>query len=631
MEILKEIENTIHSVLPSETQITKIEMEGPEVAIYSRNPKAFFENESFVAKVAFELKKRVHIRTDKSLLIEPEEAKKKILEIVPENAGIQEIYFSPAFSEVVIESMKPGVVIGKGGEVSKRITLETGWTPTILRSPTSPSEILKGIRHHLFKNSAERKKILQEVAKKIYRKIEPKADSWIRLTALGSFQEVGRSCILLETPYSKILMDCGINPAGNENAYPYLDSLNFPLTDLDAIIISHAHTDHAGFLPYLFRMGYQGPVYCTVPTRDLMTLLQFDFIDVSVKEGKEPLYAEKDVKEMLKYCITREYREVTDIAPDIRMTFHNAAHILGSASVHLHIGSGQHNFVYSADIKYGFTRLFNNIDLNYPRLETLLIESTYAKKEDIHPDRQTSEMKLIQIVKETIQQGGNVLFPVFAVGRAQEIMLTLEDAYRRGMLEGAKVYIDGMTKEASAIHTAYPEYLRRGVQRRILQNDSPFTGEMFNLVKQGERDEILAQGGNIILASSGMLTGGASLQYFYKMAEDPRNTLVFVGYQGEGSLGRKLQNNVKEIPITDENGRTKGLKINLRIENVEAFSGHSDFPQLNNYIRNLKPKPKLILTNHGNKVKTIDFAKFITQKFHIPAQAPHNLDSIRLK
>jgi KH/beta-lactamase-domain protein len=631
MEILKEIENTVQSILPPETQITKIEMEGPEVAIYTRNPKAFFENESFVAKVAFELKKRVHIRTDKSLLIEPEEAKKKILEIVPENAGIQEIYFSPAFSEVIIESMKPGVVIGKGGEVSKRITLETGWTPTILRSPTSPSEILKGIRHHLFKNSAERKKILQEVAKKIYRKIEPKPDSWIRMTALGSFQEVGRSCVLLETPHSKVLLDCGINPAGNENAYPYLDSLNFPLTEIDAIIISHAHTDHAGFLPYLFRMGYQGPVYCTVPTRDLMTLLQFDFIDVAVKEGKEPLYTEKDVKEMLKYCITREYREVTDICPDIRMTFHNAAHILGSASVHLHIGSGAHNVVYSADIKYGFTRLFNNIDLNYPRLETLLIESTYSKKEDIQPDRQTSEMKLVQIVKETIQQGGNVLIPVFAVGRAQEIMLTLEDAYRRGLLEGAKVYIDGMTKEASAIHTAYPEYLRRGVQRRILQNDSPFTGEMFNLVKQGERDEILAQGGNIILASSGMLTGGASLQYFYKMAEDPRNTLVFVGYQGEGSLGRKLQNKVKEIPISDGNGRTRGLKINMRIEDIEAFSGHSDFIQLNNYIRNLKPKPKMIITHHGNKAKTIDFAKFITQKFHIPSQAPHNLDSIRLK
>lgn len=631
MDILKEIESVVHSILPPETKVTKIDMEGPEVAIYTQNPRAFFENENFVAKLAFELKKRVHIRTDKSLLTEAEAAKKKITEIVPTGAEITDIAFNPAFSEVVIESIKPGLVIGKNGETSKRITIETGWTPSIIRSPTSPSEILRGIRHHLSKNSAERKKILQEVAKKIYRKIEPKADSWIRLTALGAFQEIGRSCILLETPHTKILLDCGVNPASTENAYPYLDSLSFPLSEIDAVVISHAHTDHAGFLPYLFRMGYQGPVYCTVPTRDLMTLLQFDSIDVAVKEGKEPLYTEKDVKEMLKYCITREYREVTDIAPDIRMTFHNAAHILGSASVHLHIGSGQHNFVYGADIKYGFTRLFNNIDLNYPRLETLLIESTYAKKEDIHPERQISEQRLAQIVRETIQQGGNVLIPVFAVGRAQEIMLTLEDAYRRGALEGVRVYIDGLTKEASAIHTAYPEYLRRGVQRRILQNDSPFTGEMFNLVKQGERDEILSQGGNVILASSGMLTGGASLQYFYKMAENPQNTLIFVGYQGEGSLGRKLQNNVKEIPISDENGRTKGLKINLRIENVEAFSGHSDRPQLTAYLRNLKPKPRLVLVNHGNKVKAIEFAKFINQKFNIQSQAPHNLDSIRLK
>lgn len=633
MELLKEIESIVHNILPSDTQVTKIDMEGPEVAIYTRNPKSFFENENYVAKLAFELKKRVHIRTDKTLLSEQEEAKKKILEIVPEGAEIKEIAFNPVFSEVVIESIKPGLVIGKGGETSKKITLETGWTPSIVRAPTSPSDILTGIRHHLNKNSPERKKILQSVSKKIYRPIEAKSDPWIRLTALGAFQEIGRSCILLETPQTKILLDCGLNVAAAENPYPYLDSLSFPLSDIDAVVISHAHSDHSGFLPYLFRMGYNGPVYCTAPTRDLMTLLQFDYIDVSLKEGKEPLYTEKDVKEMLKYCITREYREVTDIAPDIRMTFHNAAHILGSASIHLHIGAGQHNLVYSSDIKYGFTRLFNNIDLNYPRLETLIIESTYGKREDIQPERYISEQRLVQVVGETIQQGGNVLIPVFAVGRAQEIMLTLEDAYRRGALEGVKIYIDGMTRQASAIHTAYPEYLRKGVQRRILQNDSPFTGSMFNIVKGGtkERDELLKEGGNIILASSGMLTGGASLHYFHKMAEDPKNTLIFVGYQGEGSLGRKLQNNVKEIPITGEQGRTKGLKINLRLENIEAFSGHADYQQLTSYVRNLKPKPRRILVNHGNKVKTVEFAKTLTQKFHIPSQAPHNLDSIRLK
>lgn len=630
MQILKEIDSVINTLLPPETQVSKIEMEGPEVAIYTKNPKAFFENENYVAKLAYELKKRVNIRTDKSLLKDETEARELISKIVPTEADIRNIWFNPAFSEVVIESIKPGLVIGKGGETSKRIILDTGWTPNIIRAPTSPSEILTGIRHHVSKYSSERKKFLAETAHRIYRDKEQTSDFWIRLTALGGFQEVGRSCILLETPHTKIIMDVGLDVAVSDKPFPYLDSLNFPLSELDAVIISHAHMDHAGFLPYLFKMNYQGPVYCTKPTRDLMTLLQLDYIDIAVKEGKKSLYSEKDVKECLKHVITREYREVTDIAPDVRMTFHNAAHILGSASVHLHIGEGQHNLVYSADIKYGFSRLFNNIDLKYPRLETLIVEATYGSKDDIQPDRMVSEQETVKVINETIRQAGNVLIPVFAVGRSQEIMLVLEEAYRRGELEGAKVYVDGMTKESSAIHTAYPEYLRKGVQNRVLQNDSPFTSELFKVVLPGQRDEILKEGGAIVLASSGMLTGGASLAYFHKMAEDPRNTLIFVGYQGEGSLGRKLQNNVKEIPITGENGRTKNLHINMRIESIEGFSGHSDRSQLVNYLRNLRPKPKRVLVNHGNKHKTIEFSKFVQSKFHINASAPHNLDSIRL-
>ncbi|MBU2100993.1 beta-CASP ribonuclease aCPSF1, partial [Candidatus Micrarchaeota archaeon] len=569
MSILKEVKEIIMENLPKETQITSIEMEGPEVAIYTRNPKAFFENENFVAKIAFELKKRVNIRTDKSLLSEEEFARKTIKELVPENAGIKEIYFNPAFSEVVIESIKPGLVIGKGGETSKEIILKTGWTPNILRSPTSDSEILKGIRHHLHKYSAERKKILQETAKKIYRELSPN-NGWVRLTALGGFREVGKSCMMIETPETKVLLDVGIDVANQDQPYPYLEAIRFPLDQLDAVVISHAHLDHGGLVPLLFKMGYRGPVYCSKPTRDLMALLQFDYIDVLIKEGKEPPYTERDVKEMLKYCITREYREVTDIAPDMRITLHNAAHILGSASVHFHIGEGAHNLVYSADLKFGFTRLFNNVDINYPRLETLIIESTYGGRDDIQQDRNNAEEELIRILKETMHKEGNTLIPVFSVGRAQEIMLVIEEYYRKGMLDG-KVFIDGMTREASAIHTAYPEYLRKGVQRRVLQNDSPFTSDLFQTANGKERDKILEEKSAIILASAGMLTGGPSVQYFQKMAENPNNTLIFVGYQGEGSLGNRIQKGLKKTPISD-NGKTRELPINMRVETVEGFS-----------------------------------------------------------
>lgn len=629
MDLLKQVKEIVQSTLPEEAQITSVDIEGPEVAVYTKNPKAFFENESFVAKLAFELKKRVNIRTDKSLLIEQDMAKKLIMEIVPKEADIKEINFNPAFSEAVIEAIKPGLVIGKGGETSKKIILETGWVPNIIRAPTSSSETLKGIRRHLSKYSAERKKILQQTAEKIYREI-PNGNKWIRVTALGGFREVGRSCILVETPDTKAMLDCGIHPTNMDEPFPYLDALRFPLTELDAVVISHAHLDHSGFVPYLFKLGYRGPVYCTLPTRDLMILLQFDYIDVLVKNGKEPPYTERDVKEMLKYCVPRDYREVTDIAADMRLTLHNASHILGSASVHLHIGEGAHNLVYSADFKYGFTRLFNNIDINYPRLETLIIESTYGGKEDIMPERQNAEQRLVQVIMETLSKGGNVLIPVFSVGRAQEAMLVLEEYYRRGALE-AKVYVDGMTKEASAIHTAYPEYLRKGVQRRILQNDSPFTSEIFEEVNSQERQEIIKNGGAVIMASSGMLTGGPSTDYFYKMAEDPKNTIVFVGYQGEGSLGRKIQAGNKSIPIVAGNGKTRALNVNMRVETVEGFSGHSDKNQLVSYVRNLNPKPKRIIVGHGESEKTVEFSRYLANRFRINSSAIRNLDALRLR
>lgn len=628
---LEDIKEKINEILPKNAGVSKIEVEGPEIAIYTTSPEAFFNNEEFVSNVAHTLKKKINIRTDKTLLEDPSTAKEKIMKLVPEDAQIKDISFNPAFSEAVIEAIKPGLVIGKGGETSKKIISETGWVPNIIRAPTSNSEILRGIRHHLSKNSNERKQILKEIAERIYKDPNENSSEWVRVVALGGFQEVGRSCFLLETPETRILIDCGVNVAGQKkNAYPMLDILHFPLSELDAVIISHAHMDHAGFLPYLFRVGYRGPVYSTEATRDLMTLLQFDYIDVFAKDQKDCPYSEKDVKEMLKYCIPRGYREVTDIAPDIRLTLTNAAHILGSASVHLHIGDGAHNLVYSGDIKYGFVRLFDNIDLNYPRIETLILESTYGGKADIQPNRNMAEQRLVEIINETIEAGGNVLIPVFAVGRGQEIMLCLENFYKIKKLD-TKCYIDGMTAEASAIHTAYPEYLREQVRRRILQNDSPFSSPIFEVVKSEDRDKLLQAKGNIFIASSGMLTGGPSLEYFKKMAEDPRNTLIFVGYQSEGSLGRKIQKGTNEIPMTVENGKTRSLKINMRIETVDGFSGHSDRIQLIEYLKRLKPKPRRLIIDHGNKIKSMSLAQITQGKFGIRTNVPQNLDALRLK
>lgn len=630
IKILDDINESVKKIVPASAGVTKIEMEGPEVVIYTKNPQAFFGIENYVSKIAFELKKRVNIRTDKSLLSDPEKAKKKILELIPKEADVKDIYFEEPFCEVVIEAVKKGLVIGKGGELSKRIIIETGWTPRILRAPIAKSETLSGIRKHLFKHSDERRKFLLKTAEEIYSEKKKTIHEWIRFTALGGFREVGRSCMLLETESTKTMMDIGINNS-SDDPYPYIDALGYPLSEIDAVVISHAHSDHATLLPFLFKMGYDGPVYCTEPTRDLMTLLQFDFLDVSVSQEKNAPYSEADIKNALLHTITRDYREVTDIAPDMRMTFHNASHILGSASVHVNIGEGAHNLVYSADIKFGATRLFDNIDIKYPRMETLIVESTYGSKDAVQMPRAEAEQKLLDIILETTQFGGNVLIPVFGVGRGQEICMVIEDAYKRGILtDKNSIYVDGMVREASAIHTAYPEYLRQSIEKRILTNDSPFDSPLFKVAKKEDRDKICAGSGAVIISTSGMMNGGPVIDYFHKMAENPANTLAFVGYLAEGTFGRKIQQGLKSIPISD-NGKTKKLEVKMRIETLDGFSGHADFNQLSAYVAALKPKPKKILVNHGDPTRSVEFSKYCAAKFGISSSAIRCLETVRFK
>lgn len=454
---------------------------------------------------------------------------------------------------------------------------------------------------------------------------------WIKITMLGGFKEVGRTCMLLQTPKSNVLVDCGMNTDTSDasRAYPYLNAMNLALEQLDAVILSHAHLDHCGFLPYLYAYGYDGPVYCTPPTRDLSILLQQDCLHVMNAEGKGCPYGEKDIKKQLNHMIVRDYGEVTDVTPEVRFTFHNAGHVLGSSQVHLHIGEGLHNLVFTADIKYGRTSLLDPADTRFPRVETLLIESTYGGKNDILPWFNDCEERLAQVIRETIAQRGKVLIPVFAVGRAQEIMVSLESKLAS---ENIPVYMDGMSKEASAIHTVYPEYLKRNIQRRILQNNSPFDNPMFKHATYKDRKGIAeSEEPCVILAPSGMLSGGSSVEYLKMLAHDPKNLLLFVGYQGAMTLGRRIQGGEREVPILNEKQKLDSLKINMQVNTVDGYSGHSDRAQLLAFVRNLRPKPQRILTMHGDEHKTEELARTLGHMMHVESRAPMNLDTIRLR
>ena len=633
----------VKELMPKEAGVDKVEYEGPDIAVYVKDIAYLYSDGDIIKSISAAVKKRLIVRSEKSRLMDPDDASAKIREILPPEAGVAEegIRFLPEFGEVYIEAMKPGLVIGKSGSTLMRIINETRWVPRVLRTPTMNSDVIKGVRQLLFKEVDFRKKFLTGIGKKINQQVMK--SEWIKATALGGFREVGRSSLLIETNHSKIIIDCGISPepgirgvdavSDNENkAFPYLDSANLTINDIDAVILTHAHMDHIGFVPYLFKFGYSGPVYCTPPTRDLAALLLYDYVRLVQKSGGSPLYGEKDIKTMLMHMVTRDYGEVTNVTDEIKLTYHNAGHILGSSSVHLHIGEGMYNIVDSGDIKYGFTRLFDPADTKFPRIDSLFIESTYGGPKDVTQDRKYAEIEMVEAIKRTVDNNGKVIIPVFAVGRSQELMLVLESYFANNPKYkiDAPIYLDGMILEASAIHTAYPEYLKTNLQHRILSNNSPFESEIFEVAK-GERSEIIEKGPAVILASGGMLNGGAALEYFKALAEDQKNMITFVGYNSVSSLGRRVQNGLKEVPLPGENGKMSSVKINLQVRTIEGFSGHSDRRELMGFVERLRPGARKVFTMHGEESKCEDLARNIANRLHVEARAPMDLDSIRFK
>ena len=339
-ERLKEIQEKIKKKVPKGIKVSSVEFEGPELVIYTDDPKTFADQDDLIKILARDIRKRIVVRP--TILEDPERAATAIRHVVGENAGISDIFFEADSGEVLIEAEKPGVVIGKNGTTLREITREIGWTPKVVRTPPIESSTVKQVRQFLRAAHQERKELLRRIGRRIHRDVISK-DQWIRVTTLGCCREVGRAAFLLSTPESRVLIDCGEKPDSFEaTPYLYVPEIH-PLSQLDAVVLTHAHLDHCAYIPLLYKYGYEGPVYSTPPTRDLAAMLQLDYLDVVNKEGKTIPYSSNEVKEYIKHSIVLNYGCVTDIAPDIKLTFHNAGHILGSGIAHFHVGDGLYN------------------------------------------------------------------------------------------------------------------------------------------------------------------------------------------------------------------------------------------------------------------------------------------------
>lgn len=664
--------------IPSDSQITFVRFEGPNIALYTKNPKfALTELTYFLSSLSKTLKKRFIIRTDPSSRLPEDQTRQAVVKLLPKDVQVSAIFCDDATGEVVLEVSKPEAI---DPNMLIQIAQSTGWIAHTRRSPHIPSSTINTLHSTLKSSAKERTEFLQKLGKRVFR--EPlivssvngndtvprrqhqqqqqqqttttttittttatsehrsnKPQPWstsreeVMLFCLGGVKQVGRSCFVVVTPETKVMLDCGINPGemSGLDAYPRLDWFNFDLDDLDAVVISHAHIDHQGFLPTLFKYGYRGPVYCTEPTLPLMILLQTDSVKIANSNGTYLPYSSRDVNEVIKHCITLPYGKPTDISPDVTITLNNAGHIMGSATVHLNI-SGAHNILYSGDYKYAKTQLLDTAVSMYPRVETLITESTYGNTTDVMPDQQSVYRGFTESINKTLTDGGKVLLPVPAVGRAQEIMLVMAKEMKEGRLIESPIYIEGMISEASAIHMSYAHYLGSDVRKSVSQGINPFQSEYFTIISgYGKRDDILNdENPAIVMATSGMLEGGPSVEYFKELAPNPKNKIMFVSYQINGTLGRRvLDGAMSEVSMMDKSGKVKVVPVRCQTQKIDGFSGHSDFNQILNFVSRIRPKR--VLVNHGEKSKSENVASAIYSRLKIRSGVPDNREIVRLR
>ncbi|MDE1823777.1 MAG: MBL fold metallo-hydrolase [Candidatus Micrarchaeota archaeon] len=429
----------------------------------------------------------------------------------------------------------------------------------------------------------------------------------MKLTFYGAAGEVGRSCIMIESDDTRILLDSGVK-LGEHDEYPLIDDKE--LQGIDGVILSHAHLDHSGYLPHIYSAGYMGHVYATKPTFELSTVLISDYMRIS-----NPSNVTKDgLAKLQRHFKQVEYYEDFKIK-NLNIRLIPAGHILGSAMIE--VWDSRNRLLYTGDVNFRTTKLLDAAPSGHIKVDTLITESTYAgDKEEFQSEKKILD-DMVKSINETITRGGKTVVPSFAVGRAQEVLLMLDDYMKSGRLQKVTIYMDGMINKAMRIHRHNVVFCRDELQKRILLNeDDPFKSVNFKDVRtKQERSRIMSSDeSSIIVTTSGMLTGGPILRYLERMAADSKNRMVMVGYQAEGTTGRAIFDGAKEIMIKDK-------KVQIRMDvSMYHLSAHADRVQLMHFIGSMKDLKNIFIV-HGEKEKAAQFHAALKGKYnaHLPS------------
>ena len=449
----------------------------------------------------------------------------------------------------------------------------------------------------------------------------------MHLTFLGAAREVTGSCYLVETKQARILVDCGMF-----QGCEFCEARNFeevfiqPAT-VDAVFITHAHLDHTGRLPRLIKGGFKGKIYATGPTIDLMKLVLEDAYHIMEenhrRSARPMLYAEEDVAQVLKRCVPCEYSHSVRLG-DLMIRFREAGHIFGSAFIEIREQGGA-KLAFSGDL--GNTHVpIVRATAQLSGMDAVVMESTYGNK--IHEDESSRSEKLHQLVTETMNLGGVLLIPAFAIERTQQLLYELNSLVQKKRLPKIDVYLDSpMAIRATRVIRSYPKYYDPEALRKVAHGDDLFDFEGLHLCESRDESKQInfVPPPKVIISGAGMMNGGRILHHLVRYLGNERNTILIIGYQAQGTLGRKLYTGEKVVEVLGER-----IQVRAAVKSIGAYSAHADQPTLINWIRSASALPKRIFVTHGEEETSISLATRLTEELGVQAHAPRLSESVEL-
>ena len=454
------------------------------------------------------------------------------------------------------------------------------------------------------------------------------------LTFLGGAGEVTGSCILVRSDRNRFLVDCGMFQGGGESDRKNQRRLPVPPSSVDFVLSTHAHIDHSGLLPKLVRDGFRGPVYCTPATADLLKVMLPDAGHIQEKEAEwqsrkrerggrktvAPLYTEADAQAVVPRLRAVPYGKTFDPAPGVSVTMLDAGHILGSAivSVVLRDGGASRRLVFSGDLGHRGLPIVRDPSA-VARADALVIESTYGNR--VHKGMGDTVEEFVHAVTDTLRRkGGNVIIPAFAVGRAQDVLYLLADLTRQGRLSGITVYIDSpLAAEATRITMRHPECFDEATKEVFAWRDAHPEAMRVVFTRSAEESRALnaLHGGAIILAGSGMCEAGRIKHHLKHNLWRKESTVIIVGFQAQGTLGRKIVDGAKRVRVFGED-----VVVAADVYTIGGLSAHADRDDLLAWAGRFEAPPRTVLVAHGEESVSLEFAAALSARLGWKAEVP---------